>query len=441
MAFKIILPADHEALEYLNSVIDKEYSTTVKIYVDSMQTAIRFTNKYTHFYDIDRQFDSIVRQHHLVRGLQSTVAQSEISYFKSLIEDFVFDIDHECPPIISNLTKSFNQLLSYEEHDAYDRRLFTHSGAEFDVTKLSLSKKRFHLTFDNLQGATQLCINHMSRLQKLATKLNEIMLRLTKFSKQDSSFQFESIQIEFDEIRSQLRQIFEYDLEDVEQHMRKLETLQIDCIFIRKGALNEFKELCKKYLIENMQSRSIILNHDNICKQILDFTTDKLTITSELHTIISELVTNFIHEYENDASNIILVDSSYIEDTYNIHSYSSKPLARWYVNLPVVLRGQLSIHLRGVLMMSNNKLTFRYIAHSLKDVQTGNDNIVYKGMLLNELDEYAEIYEEVLQSNPSVSIDSIAIKKFESLHNLKSIAYDYQEFIPEIDQILEINLA
>ena len=145
MAFKIILPADHEALEYLNSVIDKEYSTTVKIYVDSMQTAIRFTNKYTHFYDIDRQFDSIVRQYHLVRGLQSAVAQSEISYFKSLIEDFVFDIDHECPPIISNLTKSFNQLLSYEEHEAYDRRLFTHSGAEFDITKLSLSKKTISL--------------------------------------------------------------------------------------------------------------------------------------------------------------------------------------------------------------------------------------------------------------------------------------------------------
>lgn len=439
MAFKITLPEDHEAVVYLDSVINQEYSEFIRNHWRDIYFDLRGVLEERSYQELDEEFDAIVRQSKLIRGLQSNAARQAIHEFARHVRKYCSSIAKDHESHVSRVKEILPRLVTTDEYDVYEFRRFVRQGTTFNLVEIELLKKRIQVDFDALRKDLETYISNMSQLQEIMNELNSIATRFEELAKQPSTDidEVESLQKLYDQERDRMRKILLANKGE-KNNVYGLDKIDEDHVLIVKGALNEFKNLCKQYLISNTSSTKVTLNHDDICKQILDFSSEELTVTSELERIISDCVTEFIKIYSETQEKITLVRSWYVNDEYALDTYRSKPFSDWYVKLPIVITDILRIEVRAALMMSDDRLTFKYIPLQLFGNSCYPTEQVYKGMLLKDNDEFIEMCNEYgLEISDEKSMYEAA-EQFKKEHGCLSTCDD--SYLPNIGKVLEIKI-
>lgn len=442
MAFKITLPEDHEAVVYLDSVINQEYSEFIRNHWRDIYFDLRGVLEEHWYQELDEEFDAIVRQSKLIRGLQSNAARQAIYEFARHVRKYCSSIAKDHESHISRVKDILPRLVTTDEYDVYEFRRFVRQGTTFNLVEIELLKKRIQVDFDELRKDLEMYISNMSQLQEIMNELNSIAIRFEELAKQPSTDtdEVESLQKLYDQERDRMKKLLLADKGDTKNNVYGLDKIDEDHVLIVKGALNEFKNLCKEYLISNVASTKVTLNHDDICKQILDFSSEELTVTSELERIISDCVTEFIKIYSETQEKITLVRSWYVHDEYALDTYRSKPFSDWYANLPIVIANVLRIEVRAVLMMSDGRLTFKYIPSQLLGNSCYPTEQVYKGMLLKDNDEFIEMCNEYgLEISDEKSMYEAA-EQFKKEKGCLSRHTLSDSYLPNIGKVLEIKI-
>ena len=440
MVFKITLPEDHEAVAYLDSVINQEYSEMIRKYWRDIWFDLRGALEEHSYQELDEEFDTIVRHAKLIRGLQSNAAGQAIHEFAHHVRKYCSSIAKDHESHISRVKDILPQLVTTDEYDVYEFRRFLQQGTMFNLVEIELLKKRIQVDFDVLRKDLETYVSNMSQLQEIMNELNSIATRFEELAKQPSTDvdEVESLQKLYDQERDRMKKLSLADNGDAKNNAYGLDKIDEDHVLIVKGALNEFKNLCKQYLISNASSTKLTLNHDDICKQIIDFSSEELTVTSELERIISDCVTEFIETYSETQDNITLVRSWYARDEYTLDNYRSKPFSDWYANLPIVIAEILYIEVRAALMMSDGQLTFKYIPFQLFGNSCYPTEQVYKGMLLKDNDEFIEMCNEYgLEISDEKSMYEAA-EQFKKEKGCLSTCDD--SYLPNIGKVLEIKI-
>lgn len=443
MAFNITLPEGHEALIYLDSIIDQEYSDLLRKYANDLVSTLHTRFEDTEYQSIDEYFDAVMRHAKLIRGLQTSEANQAVRSFVWRVKDCSSRIEQWNESRISHLSNSLKQLVTTNEYEVYSLERRVRQGTEFNLIDLELSKRRIRVNVDGLHEATDKFVYDALQLSEIMQTFVSIAARFEEISNQTSTNkdEIDSLQKLYQQEHDRLTRILSRDRSDIENRASQLSRIYGDDILIKKGSLNEFKELCKEYLISNAASAKLTLNHNDIVKQIIEFSSDKLTITPENETILSELVSQFIDEYSNNPINVTQLQSNILRDKYTIESYRSKPLGNWYINLPGVIRNYLEVCAYCILMMSDNTLTFKYTVKALFDQFSYGFDFTYKGQTIEELDGFDEFYNEYKQTYPDTYDRVDAIRGFIKLHDLKYIIDIDEECFPDIEQVLEIKLS
>ena len=445
MSFKITLPEDHEALAYLDSIIDHEYHDLLQKYAYDLSYTLHNKFEDDQYQFIDEYFNTVMRHAKLIRGLQTYEAGRAVRDFTYRVKDCYSNIERWNESHISHLNNSLKQLETTNEYDVYNLARHLRQGTEFNLIDLELSKRRVRVNvdIDELSDETDKCVSDMLQLQEIMQTFVSISTRFEEIVNQASTDkdEIDSLQKLYQQEHDRLIHILSRDRSDIENRARQLSRIYGDDILIKKGSLNEFKELCKEYLISNAASAKLTLNHNDIVKQIIDFSADKLTITPENETILSELVSQFIDEYSNNPINVTQLQSNILRDKYTIDSYRSKPLSNWYISLPGVIRNYLEVCAYGILMMSDNTLTFKYTVKTLVDQFSYGFDFTYKGQIIEELDGFDEFYDEYKQTYPNTYDRVDAVRGFIKLLDLKYITDIDDECFPDIEQVLEIKLS
>lgn len=441
MAFKITLPEDHEAVVYLDSVINQEYSEMIRKYWRDIWFDLRGALEERSYQELDEEFDTIVRHAKLIRGLQSNAARQAIHEFARHVRNYCSSIAKDHESHISRVKDILPRLVTTDEYDVYEFRRFVQQGTTFNLVEIELLKKRIQVDFDALRKDLEMYISNMSQLQEIMNELNSIATQFEELAKQSSTDmnEVESLQKLYDQERDRMKKLSLVDKGDTKNNVYGLDKIDEDHVLIVKGALNEFKNLCKKYLISNAASAKLTLNHDDICKQIIDFSSEELTVTSELEKIISDCVTEFIETYSETQDNVTLVRSWYTSDEYTLDNYRSKPFSDWYANLPIVISETLYIQVRAALMMSDGQLTFKYIPTQLFGSSCYPTEQVYKGMLLIDNDEFIAYYNEHAQENSDETNIYDVINQFKKEKGCLDTCED--SYFPNIGKVLEIKLS
>lgn len=442
MAFKITLPEDHEAVVYLDSVINQEYSEFIRNHWRDIYFDLRGVLEEHWYQELDEEFDAIIRQSKLIRGLQSNAARQAIHEFARHVRKYCSSIAKDHESHISRVKDILPRLVTTDEYDVYEFRRFVRQGTTFNLVEIELLKKRIQVDFDALRKDLETYISNMSQLQEIMNELNSIATRFEELAKQPSTDldEVESLQKLYDQERDRMKKLLLADKGDTKNNVYGLDKIDEDHVLIVKGALNEFKNLCKEYLISNVASTKVTLNHDDICKQILDFSSEELTVTSELERIISDCVTEFIKIYSETQEKITLVRSWYVHDEYALDTYRSKPFSDWYANLPIVIANVLRIEVRAVLMMSDGRLTFKYIPSQLLGNSCYPTEQVYKGMLLKDNDEFIEMCNEYgLEISDEKSMYEAA-EQFKKEKGCLSRHTLSDSYLPNIGKVLEIKI-
>ena len=442
MAFKITLPEDHEAVVYLDSVINQEYSEFIRNHWRDIYFDLRGVLEEHWYQELDEEFDAIIRQSKLIRGLQSNAARQAIYEFARHVRKYCSSIAKDHESHISRVKDILPRLVTTDEYDVYEFRRFVRQGTTFNLVEIELLKKRIQVDFDALRKDLEMYISNMSQLQEIMNELNSIVTRFEELAKQPSTDidEVESLQKLYDQERDRMKKLLLADKGDTKNNVYGLDKIDEDHVLIVKGALNEFKNLCKEYLISNVASTKVTLNHDDICKQILDFSSEELTVTSELERIISDCVTEFIKIYSETQEKITLVRSWYVHDEYALDTYRSKPFSDWYANLPIVIANVLRIEVRAVLMMSDGRLTFKYIPSQLLGNSCYPTEQAYKGMLLKDNDEFIEMCNEYgLEISDEKSMYEAA-EQFKKEKGCLSRHTLSDSYLPNIGKVLEIKI-
>lgn len=439
MAFKITLPEDHEAVVYLDSVINQEYSEFIRNHWRDIYFDLRGVLEEHWYQELDEEFDSIVRQSKLIRGLQSNAARQAIYEFARHVRKYCSSIAKDHESHISRVKDILPRLVTTDEYDVYEFRRFVQQGTTFNLVEIELLKKRIQVDFDALRKDLETYVSNMSQLQEIMNELNLIATRFEELAKQPSTDmdEVESLQKLYDQERDRMKKLLLANKGE-KNNVYGLDKIDEDHVLIVKGTLNEFKNLCKQYLISNVASTKVTLNHDDIFKQIIDFSSEELTVTSELERIISDCVTEFIKIYSETQEKITLVRSWYVHDEYTLDTYRSKPFSDWYVNLPIVIDDILRIEVRAALMMSDDRLTFKYIPLQLFGNSCYPTEQVYKGMLLKDNDEFIEMCNEYgLEISDEKSMYEAA-EQFKKEKGCLRACDD--SYLPNIGKVLEIKI-
>lgn len=443
MVFKITLPEDHEAVVYLDSVMNHDYREFAKNLAHDIYLGFKGCLDDDQYKYMDNYFDPVIRHSKLARGFQSKDAKEAISHFKSNVEGQHYFIEEKNTTYVDRLKDTVSKLVTDEEYDVYEYHRYLQEGTTFNLVEIELSRKRLQFNFDDLYKEIEAYVDDMQKVQECMSVIKSIASQFEELSNQSSTdeSEVEKLRNLYQQERTRITQIASRSKSDSNNNTYMLLSKLDDThTLIKKGALSEFKTLCKEHMLSNIVSNKVTLDHDDICKQILDFSSEELTVTSELEEKISDCVTRFIKRYSETQESVTLVKSWDIHDEYSLDTYRSKPFSDWYANLPMVMGHVLTVTVRGALMMSDGELTFKYIPSNLYGSSCHPSEQVYKGTLLKDNDEFIEMCNEYgLEISDEKSMYEAA-EQFKKEKGSWLLYARNDSYFPNIGKILRIKL-